>query len=416
MSVTKRRNATLTPRPKLDEDDDFEILYIYVNNFPSSSISPSLLILEDEKIFCIDEHVGPNEVYILNPKVPNKLYNNQLLVNLKIKMPKLKLEHLQQFDITKSGKFITIGLDKEGVLRINQTHDEPKVPEYQTLNQKFGKLPPKPLDLKKIEKLFVKLDNIPATFDDPFKILIDGKLVFQFQKSVLLETELTINLPYPQDRFTFSCQNKACKQNYEKKYISENGEFFQVITKNKEIIVEQSLDKKFKEKVDHSKKLKIYFYILNCTDTSMKPFSLGSSSQVFFESSEMPQFKGVNYEFPILERKGDFILNIEVMHPSQGIMEEVYFNITDGGAHILLDCFEVGRMIFLQRKEEFIFQDELIDGTKKRVYELDEKCHFVFPEEEVDDNEENLLKLEFYKNKGFITSQDYDERVLKYTK
>lgn len=411
MSFFKRNKQP--PSTPIDIEDEFETLYIYVNNFPSNSISPSVLTLENKKIFSIDESVGPNEVYILNPKVPCKLYRNQLIVNLKIKIPKLKVEHYQQFDITKSGNFVTIGLDKEGTLRIHQSHDEPQIPNNHTLITKFGELPKKLPELKKIEKLYLKLDNLPGHYDDPFQILIDGKLIHQFQKPVLLETNLVIKLPYPQDKFTFGCKNKSCKKNFEKIYISENGEHFKIITRNKEIIVEQNQNTNFKEKVEYSKKFKIFFYIMNCTDTSLKPFILGSSGSILFEGTEMPEFKGIYYEFPVLENNDDFILNIEVIHPSQAIMEEINFNITKDGVHIIMECLEVGRMIFLQRIDEPKWK-EVNNGRTKNVLENDGKSKFIFPEEVIDDNEENIKKLEFYKEKGFISNKEFKEKVLKF--
>jgi hypothetical protein len=225
-----------------DNKEDLESLFFYFSNIPASDKEPFEFILEGEKIFVTRDSIPQNEVVIVDASVNVSEFRDigQIVLNTTIKIPKVKVHHMQQFDVSKSGEYIMIGMDPiKGVIAISQSHDEYKLQPNQTLNTNFGTGPKQEIDRKKVSKVFLKMNKLPADSHNPFKIYMDNKLVYQFSKPLTLETEIGVNLPWPQDVLLVSCIFNG-SQKVEKKLMMEKGEYIQIATINKQVQMNQN--------------------------------------------------------------------------------------------------------------------------------------------------------------------------------
>src|SRR4051812_47206323 len=90
----------------VEEHEEVEDLYFGFTNIPASDKEPFEFVLEGEKIFTYTKDIPQSEVIVVDAHVNVAEFREIgcVVLNTIVKIPKLKVWHIQQFDISKSGE------------------------------------------------------------------------------------------------------------------------------------------------------------------------------------------------------------------------------------------------------------------------------------------------------------------------
>ncbi len=376
----------------LVSDNKSTRVWLHLCGIEASDEEPFTLFVDGQRIFKMSKSVGKRQEFPLIIKMSDTRRRCHE-IDLQINIPMLGIEDaVSHFNLTTGGQHILIAVvDNGSNVKILQERDRSKLPDFDDqYADKVQETKTKATNTKKsfitpsatssnaksedTVRLIVYASNIPASYQDPFRISINEQLLFESKKSI--PRNETVNavaeLPVPGNnavhivlaRFEIASRGVDVEQEFN---ISKNGAYIMIklaedANGNERVSLQQQHTDIFRTAALNSKVSSrssappeidiVHFYLSNIPASVTKPFELLINGQPLFQLSEECKDQTVNVEGRVpVPRSGDHIVEFTAKASLISFdAKTVEMNLTKGGKHIKVFVDSNNHIQMLQSK------------------------------------------------------------------